>query len=52
MKVKICGLKNFEEIDYINEFLPDYAGFIFADFSKRYITPERAFSLKKKLKKI
>lgn len=51
MKVKICGLKNFEEIDYINEFLPDYAGFIFADFSKRYITPERAFSLKQKLKK-
>ena len=28
MKIKICGLKRAEDIDYVNEALPDYAGFI------------------------
>lgn len=51
MKVKICGLRRFEDIDYVNEFLPDYAGFIFAPQSKRYITPDFALKLKNKLNK-
>lgn len=49
MKVKICGLRRFEDIDYVNEFLPDYAGFIFAPQSKRYITSDFALKLKKNL---
>jgi len=49
MKIKICGLTNPEEIAYINEFMPDYAGFIFASFSKRYISYEKAAELKKQL---
>lgn len=49
MKVKICGLRRIEDIDYINEFLPDYAGFIFAKKSKRYIEPDFAIQLKNKL---
>lgn len=51
MKVKICGLRRFEDIDYVNEFLPDYAGFIFAPQSKRYITSDFALKLKNKLNK-
>lgn len=27
-KLKICGLRRDEDIDYVNEFKPDYAGFI------------------------
>lgn len=51
MKVKICGLRRFEDIEYVNEFLPDYAGFIFAPKSKRYIALDFALKLKNKLNK-
>ena len=27
-KLKICGLRRYEDIEYVNEFSPDYAGFI------------------------
>ena len=27
-ELKICGLRRFEDISYVNEFVPDYAGFI------------------------
>lgn len=27
-KLKICGLRRYEDIEYVNEFNPDYAGFI------------------------
>ncbi|MDR1362845.1 MAG: phosphoribosylanthranilate isomerase, partial [Spirochaetaceae bacterium] len=30
MKIKICGLFRKEDIDYVNEAEPDYAGFVFA----------------------
>ena len=29
-KIKICGLKRTEDISYVNELLPDFAGFVFA----------------------
>ena len=29
-KIKICGLTREEDIEAVNEFLPDYIGFIFA----------------------
>ncbi|HCW53135.1 MAG TPA: phosphoribosylanthranilate isomerase, partial [Clostridium sp.] len=41
VKIKICGITNEEEIDYLNELKPDYTGFVFAE-SKRKITPKRA----------
>ena len=34
-KIKICGLKRTEDIEYVNELLPDYAGFVFAESSRR-----------------
>lgn len=33
-KIKICGRRD-EDIEYANEFLPDYAGFVFAKKSKK-----------------
>ena len=45
VKVKICGITLPQEIEYANELLPDYAGFVFAP-SKRRITPAHAAGLK------
>ncbi|MDR1148758.1 MAG: phosphoribosylanthranilate isomerase [Spirochaetaceae bacterium] len=35
MKIKICGLFREEDIDYVNEAEPDYAGFVFAKSSRQ-----------------
>lgn len=45
-KVKICGIKRKEDIEYVNKYLPDYIGFIFAQ-SKRKVSIEFAMELKK-----
>jgi len=37
MRIKICGLFRDEDIDYVNEARPDYAGFVFAK-SKRQVS--------------
>jgi phosphoribosylanthranilate isomerase len=37
IKIKICGLKRVEDIEYANELLPDYVGFVFAK-SRRQVT--------------
>ena len=47
-KVKICGIKRKEDIEYVNKYLPDYIGFIFAQ-SKRKVSIEFAMELKKNL---
>lgn len=51
MKVKICGLRKKEDIEYVNENQPDYIGFVFYKKSKRYVTVKIARSLKAKLSK-
>lgn len=43
-KVKICGLTRKEDIEYVNELLPDYVGFVFAK-SKRQVPLDRAKEL-------
>lgn len=45
-KIKICGLRRNEDIDYVNEYKPDYIGFVFAH-SNRQVTKEQARVLKK-----
>lgn len=49
-KIKICGLKRPQDIEYVNEARPDYCGFII-DFPKshRSITGEQVKELKGKL---
>ena len=47
-KIKICGLFRPEDADYVNEVLPDYIGFVFAE-SRRKVTIARAEEMKKRL---
>lgn len=49
-KIKICGLTRIEDIEYVNECKPDYAGFVFAK-SKRQIDVKTAGILKERLDK-
>lgn len=51
MKIKICGLKRLDDISYVNEAGVDFAGFIFAEKSKRRIDFLPAKNLKRELKK-
>lgn len=44
VKVKLCGIQQLSDIEYINEIRPDYIGFVFAP-SKRRITPKKAHDL-------
>lgn len=50
VKIKICGLMRSKDIEYVNEFMPDYIGFVFAK-SKRQIDFDTAKRLKEKLDK-
>ena len=45
-KIKICGLSRERDIDYANQYLPDYVGFVLHyPKSRRYISVERAQEL-------
>lgn len=48
--VKVCGLTREEDIEYVNELLPDYVGFVFCK-SKRQINLEQGKKLIDKLDK-
>ena len=48
-KLKICGLKRPEDIRYVNQYPPDFAGFVFAK-SLRQIRPREAKELRRQLK--
>lgn len=48
-KIKLCGLSRPCEIEAANKLQPDYIGFVFAPKSTRYVSPDKAFELKKLL---
>ncbi|MCQ2518946.1 MAG: phosphoribosylanthranilate isomerase [Lachnospiraceae bacterium] len=48
-KMKFCGIKRAEDVEAVNEIKPDYIGFVFLETRKRYVNPDTASSLKKKL---
>lgn len=50
-KIKMCGIRRTADIEYVNKLMPDYIGYVFAEKSKRYITPENAAELTKLLNK-
>lgn len=50
-KIKLCGLSRPCDIDYVNELIPEYIGFVFWQKSKRYVSPERARELRGNLRK-
>lgn len=47
-KIKICGLRRPEDIEYVNECLPDYAGFVFAA-GRRQVDADTAAKLRERL---
>lgn len=48
-KIKICGMRRDEDIDFANSLRPDYIGFVLTEGFRRSITPETAARLKKRL---
>ena len=48
-RIKLCGLSRFCDIEAANKLRPEYVGFVFAPKSRRYVNPEKAAELKKKL---
>lgn len=49
-KIKICGLSRKEDIDYVNEAMPDFAGFVIdVPTSRRNVSTEQVRSLRKYL---
>ena len=49
-KIKICGLTRPEDIDYVNEAMPDYCGFIIdVPGSRRNVSPEKVRRLRASL---
>lgn len=50
VKIKICGLSRIQDIDMVNEALPEYVGFVFAK-SRRQVTALQAAELKARLDK-
>lgn len=49
VKIKICGLRTLADVQAVNEQLPEYTGFIFDPSRKRYISPEQAEELRRRL---
>ena len=50
-KIKICGLFREVDIEYVNEVLPDYIGFVFWENSRRFVDAKKAEQLHFKLDK-
>lgn len=48
-KIKLCGMKRSCDIEWANELMPEYVGFVFAPKSKRYVTFDKAEKLKRQL---
>ena len=38
VKVKICGIKNLQDVQAVNKHKPNFAGFVFYPLSKRYVS--------------
>ena len=38
VKVKICGIKNLQDVQAVNKHKSDFAGFVFYPLSKRYVS--------------
>lgn len=48
-KIKFCGMRRKEDIEYANALKPDFIGFVFAECSKRKLTLNQALRLKRNL---
>ena len=48
-KLKICGIRRLEDVNYLNQYAPDYAGFILSKPFWRYVSPEQMQKLHENL---
>lgn len=48
LRVKLCGIRSFDDVDILNEVHPDYAGFVFAG-AKHRIDDDTAAALRSRL---
>jgi phosphoribosylanthranilate isomerase len=48
-QIKICGITDIRETEYLNEYGVDYAGFVFYPPSKRNVTIDKAVQIAKEL---
>ncbi|MBP5255078.1 MAG: phosphoribosylanthranilate isomerase [Lachnospiraceae bacterium] len=48
-KIKLCGLSRPCDIEAAAALMPEYVGFVFAEKSRRYVTPGKAAELKRLL---
>lgn len=48
-QIKICGITDIRETEYLNEYGVDYAGFVFYPPSKRKVTIDKAVQIAKEL---
>ena len=39
--IKICGIRRLEDVEFFNQYTPDYAGFICSKPFWRYVSPEQ-----------
>lgn len=46
-KIKVCGLFRTQDAEAVSMAMPDYAGFVFYEKSRRYIAPEAARALRR-----
>ncbi len=49
MKLKICGIRRTEDVQYLNAYEPDLAGFICSQPFWRYVSPEQMAQLTQQL---
>jgi phosphoribosylanthranilate isomerase len=48
-RIKICGLRRREDIEYANRLKPDFIGFVFDPSKRRYVDPDDAAALRAEL---
>ncbi|MBO5260682.1 MAG: phosphoribosylanthranilate isomerase [Coprococcus sp.] len=48
-RIKLCGITRLCDIEVLNHVKPEYIGFVFAQNSRRYVTPDKAYTLKSAL---
>ena len=51
LTIKICGIRRLEDVEILNQYPPDYAGFICSKPFWRYVSPEQLKSLHQNLNK-
>jgi phosphoribosylanthranilate isomerase len=52
MKIKVCGMRDAENISELIKLKPDYMGFIFYDKSKRFVTSFPKIEIPSEIKKV